>query len=173
MYTPPALKINPDREGGFSLVELMVVLMIIGILAAIAIPTYMNQIGATRDTVTEVDVRNTALAITDMLTDRPDATHFSYEPPVTEDGQGYLKVSYHGYENMEGYYSEIQVFLSNGTEIEVEEAVNGTGQIIPGAFIVKGWNENGNQYTDYDSAVEWNSTMGGMVTKKPTPPTGG
>ncbi len=45
-----------EKDKGFTLVELLVVMIIIGILAAIAIPVFMNQRKKARDTSTKADV---------------------------------------------------------------------------------------------------------------------
>jgi type IV pilus assembly protein PilA len=47
-----------SRDGGFTLVELMVVVMIIAILMAIAIPTFLNSRKRAQDSTAKSNVRN-------------------------------------------------------------------------------------------------------------------
>jgi type IV pilus assembly protein PilA len=60
------------REGGFTLIELMVVVLIIAILIAIAIPTFLGARTRAQNRAAQASLRNALVAAKSVYTDKQD-----------------------------------------------------------------------------------------------------
>lgn len=63
-----------ERDKGFTLIELMVVVMIIAVLLAIAIPTFLGSQNKAKDRSAQSSLRNTVTAARTIYTDSSDYT---------------------------------------------------------------------------------------------------
>ena len=66
------LRARRDSEDGFTLIELMVVVLIIAILIAIAIPTFLGARSRAQDKAAQSNVRNAVSAAKTIFTDGQD-----------------------------------------------------------------------------------------------------
>ena len=87
MVAKPTSRTARPAEQGFTLIELMIVMTIIGLLAAIAIPSYVNNIRRAKEAVLREDLHTMRTAIDSYTVDKQKA------PQSLDDlvQSGYLK----------------------------------------------------------------------------------
>lgn len=67
-------KAMKEKDGGFTLVELIVVVIIIGVLAAIAVPVFLNQSNKAKEKADLADLSSAKIAVASYLADFDGAT---------------------------------------------------------------------------------------------------
>ena len=90
MYIKSALKRREDGEKGFTLVEVMVAIMIIGILAAIGIPTYLGARQRGYDRAAQATVNNALLHAETLFSDSQTFSTVNHAEMQTGQGTDYV-----------------------------------------------------------------------------------
>lgn len=84
-HTPVVLDVRGRAEGGFTLVELLVVILIVGVLAGVAVPTFLDQRERAWDSATRSELRNAVVALESYR-----AENGVYDEAALAGGWGYV-----------------------------------------------------------------------------------
>ena len=104
-------KLTRKNEEGFTLIELMIVIAIIGILAAIAIPNFINYRKRSYNTAANADIKNLYTASQAYFTDNPAgntttlSTYVNYGFRQTSDVQVSIQAGSQGGFSAQTYHS--------------------------------------------------------------------
>lgn len=141
-------QIREDREQGFTIIELLVVIVIIGILAAITVPSFLNQRKSAVDSSVRTDVASAAKVVENWIIKNPSKVVPS----------GSVTYSTSGNPTIDG-----EVLTSGMTGFKVSEntKLTITATAPRGTFMIKGENDKGDKSLP-SAGIIFNSKAGGL-----------
>lgn len=142
-------------DSGFSLIELMVVIGIMGIIAAIAVPIFLNNQKSANDNSVRSDMQVIAQGLRSISLQHPTAPRYVFKPLTDTSGQIYLDLNENGTYDEESEPGKV-VSRTKGNIFYVSTTA-------PGKFVIYGWNPEGRHYSAQDSAAKWESMTGGFA----------
>ena len=119
------------RDSGFSLVELMMVVLIIAVLIAIAVPTFFGARDTARDRAVEQNVRNALTAVRAAGSDTGGYAEMVHgDLPVNEPQLGWIAGT-----ALSSGPTEMSVTIDNVNQVVTVAAFHETGD----CFLVRDW----------------------------------
>lgn len=137
------LKNIQQREDGFTIVELLVVILIIGILSAIAIPAFLNQRKSAVDASLKSDVKQLAVVLATWSVKNPkeEIPSFALRPEDTDNPSGSHNNAGLEFKATPGNY--IKVFRM------------GEGENM--GYCISAWSPGSSQYVDESTSLQLSS----------------
>lgn len=130
------LRVRVQEEKGFTLVELLVVMLILGLLAAIAIPSFFNQRDKAKDADAKASVRTAQTAIETYATGNGgiytgvDVTDLQDIEATLNDVGARLTLPAAATDDT--YTVQVESDTSNGNLFQISRAANGTTSLACG-----------------------------------------
>ncbi len=145
------VQINIGNKNGFTLVELLIVIAIVGILAAVAYPSYQGVIASSSRSTAQADLMSLASAM-----ERHSASNFSYKGAAASGANTGKPTIFSSYspasepEANKSYELTISAVSSDGQSFELKatpvtgSSVDGNGALFYFSDGRKAWDQNAN-----------------------------
>ena len=157
--------VRGGRDQGFTLVELLVVVIIIGVLAAIAIPVYLNQRKKAVDASLKSDLKNAALAARTVADEGPFANYESR--PELGLPSGFNPGGW----GPAGTQTPVGLFAFHDMRVTGEDHWSGWrgnrlhvgGLPAPGQWQLCAWHPSASTATSRTTAMGYDEAQGGLI----------
>lgn len=132
--------LKEKREDGFTLIEILVVILIIGILTAIAVPVFLNQRKKAQDAAMQSDIHQIKLVYQQYNTSNPNMTAY---PDLLVN---WKNISTDGNVNADPLGIKPQLKLTEGTRFHVfDGSAYGHGHAPGTTIIIEAGRDNSTQ----------------------------